>query len=48
MTRSEYRAALEAEYPGAYGRIDDLMRSWDRENQSAPAADPAPNEDPEI
>jgi hypothetical protein len=28
-TRTEYLARITAEYPGAYHRIDDLMRSWD-------------------
>lgn len=31
-TRTEYLARIAAEHPGAYHRIDDLMRSWDREH----------------
>lgn len=28
-TRTEYLARITAEHPGAYHRIDDLMRAWD-------------------
>lgn len=28
-TRTEYLARITAEHPGAYHRIDDLMRDWD-------------------
>ena len=57
MTRAEYLATLEAEHPGAYGRINDLMRAYDHANglnpAEPPAQDPAPaapvsNEEPET
>lgn len=28
-TRTEYLARISAEFPGAYGRIADLLRGWD-------------------
>ena len=31
-TRTEYLARISAEFPGAYGRIADLMRNWDHVN----------------
>lgn len=31
-TRTEYLARVTAEFPGAYHRIDDLMRDWDRQH----------------
>lgn len=44
MTRDEYKRALEAEFPGAYQRIDDMMRDYDHQHagQAPAAADPAP------
>lgn len=51
-TRTEYLARITAEYPGAYHRIDDLMRDWDNQHGYYPGAadvkrDEAPSPEPD-
>ncbi len=45
-TRTEYLSRITAENPGAYHRIDDMMRSWDAANREAEALAATEPEEP--